>query len=404
MKNVKEFQERYQHWKNGERYWDIRGIDLPKYDNANKSIHKREDGTYYSSPTNEYAFTENVTPILKRDLSNEATWDYKGDSGKIYKTQYTDDMLKNAAMQNQPSGEFYTWTDLNGNKHREPRVIGVSAVDPIGRFAIESVLTTPVIKSLGYAGNNLLTGIARDFRFTKPGAWLSNKLINRTFSNNIKRFDGTVSAEYFNSPYNWYRYTETPEIEGIREVGKNVTTTDAKNLINVPSNNWRMAAMDVYSKSKDGYWYKANADLNTDRLDYKLSTRLMKKYGSAHGNRTQASYGIPWNGATAQSGIGQSGILEGEAGNEIPFGITRSNFQLMPREKVQTGSRIGFRTGEMPMNNLSWFTQLQNGRFKYEGQVLPYKRIELPQIYIKQPVLDGRTYQIYTGPTHRYRK
>lgn len=38
MKNIKEFQERYQRWKDGERYWDIRGIDLPKYDNANKQI------------------------------------------------------------------------------------------------------------------------------------------------------------------------------------------------------------------------------------------------------------------------------------------------------------------------------------------------------------------------------
>lgn len=98
MRNNKDFQERYERWKNGENYWDIRGIDLPKYNNTNKSIYKREDGTYYSSPTNEAAFTENVVPLLKRDLSNEATWDYKGDSGKIYKTRYTDDMLKNTAM------------------------------------------------------------------------------------------------------------------------------------------------------------------------------------------------------------------------------------------------------------------------------------------------------------------
>ena len=63
--------------------------------------------------------------------------------------------------------------------------------------------------------------------------------------------------QYFNSPNNWYRWTETPEIEGIREVGKNVTTRDAVD-INVPSNNWRTAAMDNYSKSKEGYWYKAD--------------------------------------------------------------------------------------------------------------------------------------------------
>ena len=37
MKNVKDFQERYNRWKNGERYWDIRGIELPKYDTGKKN-------------------------------------------------------------------------------------------------------------------------------------------------------------------------------------------------------------------------------------------------------------------------------------------------------------------------------------------------------------------------------
>lgn len=36
MKDTKDFQERYNRWKNGERYWDIRGIDLPQYDTADK--------------------------------------------------------------------------------------------------------------------------------------------------------------------------------------------------------------------------------------------------------------------------------------------------------------------------------------------------------------------------------
>nr|DAE46315.1 MAG TPA: Signal transducer and activator of protein, interferon inhibition, signal.0A [Caudoviricetes sp.]DAT75557.1 MAG TPA: Signal transducer and activator of protein, interferon inhibition, signal.0A [Crassvirales sp.] len=29
MRNIKDFQARYDRWKNGERYWDIRGVDLP---------------------------------------------------------------------------------------------------------------------------------------------------------------------------------------------------------------------------------------------------------------------------------------------------------------------------------------------------------------------------------------
>lgn len=34
--NTQDFNNRFQRWKNGERYWDIRGIDLPRYDNADK--------------------------------------------------------------------------------------------------------------------------------------------------------------------------------------------------------------------------------------------------------------------------------------------------------------------------------------------------------------------------------
>lgn len=36
MRNIKDFQERYDRWKNGESYWSIRGVDLPKYDSADK--------------------------------------------------------------------------------------------------------------------------------------------------------------------------------------------------------------------------------------------------------------------------------------------------------------------------------------------------------------------------------
>lgn len=51
MKDIKDFQERYNRWKNGERYWDIRGIDLPKYDTGKKNtnnqayVFQRPDGT-----------------------------------------------------------------------------------------------------------------------------------------------------------------------------------------------------------------------------------------------------------------------------------------------------------------------------------------------------------------------
>ena len=238
---------------------------------------------------------------------------------------------------------------------------------------------------------------------------LRNYILSRQLNNNVRRWDGTVGMEYFNSPNNWYRWTETPEIEGIREVGKNVTTRDAAD-INVPSNNWRIAAMDNYSKSKEGYWYKADIpDENmslSEYLDYlKNNTNKNissgRKYGSAHGNKSQASYGKAWDGSLSTSGIGQLGLLEGQAGIQIPFGKTRTSFTLTPIEEVPIGGRVGFSTGEMPMDNLGWFTKLPNGRFKYNGQVLPYKQIEILENQGKgRYQFDRPTYQVYTGPQH----
>ena len=47
MKDTKDFQERYNRWKNGERYWDIRGVELPKYDTGKYVTVKRDDGSVY---------------------------------------------------------------------------------------------------------------------------------------------------------------------------------------------------------------------------------------------------------------------------------------------------------------------------------------------------------------------
>ena len=48
MKDTKDFQERYNRWKNGERYWDIRGIDLPKYDTGDKNTVVTDDGSVFN--------------------------------------------------------------------------------------------------------------------------------------------------------------------------------------------------------------------------------------------------------------------------------------------------------------------------------------------------------------------
>ena len=43
----------------------------------------------------------------------------------------------------------------------------------------------------------------------------------------------------------------------------------------------------------------------------------------------------------------------------------------------------------MPLDNLGWFTKLPNGRFRYQGEVLPYKRIDLtPKTSISKEEVD----------------
>lgn len=142
MKDIKDFQERYNRWKNGERYWDIRGIDLPKYDIGKKNtnnqeyVFQRPDGTYYSSPTNDGAFTEDVTPVLKRNLSNAATWDFVGsNTNKRYTTQYTDDQLRQMAQDQFQNSEMIPWVDRAGNKHRDFNVKGIIPVSIPGEAA-----------------------------------------------------------------------------------------------------------------------------------------------------------------------------------------------------------------------------------------------------------------------------
>ena len=55
MRNIKDFQARYDRWKNGERYWDIRGIDLPRYDTGDKNTVVTDDGSVFNvDPSRDY--------------------------------------------------------------------------------------------------------------------------------------------------------------------------------------------------------------------------------------------------------------------------------------------------------------------------------------------------------------
>ena len=216
--------------------------------------------------------------------------------------------------------------------------------------------------------------------------YTASKILDRAVSANPKG-QILVSDSYFNSPNNWYRISNTPEVYGIKEIGKNVTTRDSGALINVPSDNWRTSVLDQpLIRDKEGFLaldpqrnieFSSLDDLINHNNRFDFSPRLFQKSGSAHGNRTQAAKGQIWKGGLSNSSMFPTIVIEGEAAQQVPMGLTRTNFKLSPWEDIPMGHRIGFKTGEMPMENLGYFQDLKNGKYSYQGQIIPDKRIEI---------------------------
>lgn len=117
-------------------------------------------------------------------------------------------------------------------------------------------------------GYNIISNTAKQ-KYVAP--YIASRILNRSINANPKG-QILVSDSYFNSPYNWYRITESPEVYGIKEMGKNITTRDAGDMY-IPSNEFRLSVINNRLTSRDGYWYKPlKPGLN------------LSKNGSAHGN------------------------------------------------------------------------------------------------------------------------
>ena len=137
---------------------------------------------------------------------------------------------------------------INNFKENPNIVTGIEAGSgllPFGPAFIKGVF--PLIK---FTANKALNIAAKT-----GNNYARNRIINRKLNQQIKNFNGTVSENYFNSPYNWYRITESPEVYGIKEMGKNVTTTDDANMY-IPSNQFRLGVIDNNLTFRDGYQYK----------------------------------------------------------------------------------------------------------------------------------------------------
>lgn len=210
--------------------------------------------------------------------------------------------------------------------------------------------------------------ITRPYRLAK----VVKEGLEEGIKNATKNGDIRVQEQYFNNPDKWYRVTETPEVYGIEQSGRNVTTKDiepgtihADDFRRTVGSNGLVAG----TGENEGYWILKPKIFN------------MFKSGQAHGNTSQAAKGQIWQGTFAKSGKFPTVILEGE-GNKPTFrGMTReghdsrSHFILQNWEDIPQGARIGFHSGEMPLNNLKWFQRNSDGSYTLKGVVLPDKKL-----------------------------
>lgn len=228
--------------------------------------------------------------------------------------------------------------------------------------------------ALPYAGPAIVRGyniISKTAKQKYVAPYIASRILNRSINANPKG-QILVSDSYFYSPDNWYRITESPEVYGIKEMGKNITTRDAGDMY-IPSNEFRLSVINNRLTSRDGYWYKPL------KPGFNLS-----KNGSAHGNTSQAAKGHLWQGTTANSNRFPTTILEGDMpiqtyrGFDPATGLdSRTSFHLVDSETIPMGARIGFHTGEMPLDNLRYFWKLGNGKYSYQGTIIPDKRINI---------------------------
>lgn len=268
--------------------------------------------------------------------------------------------------------------------------------DPYKAFSYVGVNNSIPMSSIHYPTNSQNI-MHRAGNFVKNSLSGGDKAINtyrltREFNKAVKNFDGTVGESYFHAPDKWYRITSSPEIYGIQEQGMNVTTYDLPILPN-SADNFRYFIRENNlvpgTGENEGYWIQPK-NVRELILQKKFLEETggnpgkiifpndFRSYGASHGNRTQGSWQQRWEDATIADIDFPEYVLEGNPLPDltIPFGKSRSSFRITPIEDVEAGSRIGFKTGEMPIQGLRKFRLLPNGRYKYEGELIPDKIIK----------------------------
>ena len=208
-----------------------------------------------------------------------------------------------------------------------------------------------------------------------------------------------VSKDYFKDPTKFYRIGTTPEKLSMEYAGENIVSGSAKDLGKVtPADAFRRTVTENSriqpgKGANEGYWVLAPEQSNTK------VTNLLQKVNSSHGGETQASAGTLWEGGLNSDSRFPSVIFEGTMpetvgaswNSTLGKSLGRSTFIRQPSENLPIGTRLGFKTGEMPIHSTSSFVETSpgSGKFFYNGEIIPENRIFSPQQFSKS---NGKTY------------
>ena len=208
-----------------------------------------------------------------------------------------------------------------------------------------------------------------------------------------------VSKDYFKDPTKFYRIGTTPEKLSMEYAGENIVSGSAESLGKVtPADAFRRTVtrnsrIQPGKGANEGYWVLAPEQSNTK------VTNLLQKVNSSHGGETQASAGTLWEGGLNSDSRFPSVIFEGTMpetvraswNSTLGKSIGRSNFIRQPSENLPIGTRLGFKTGEIPIHSTSSFVETSpgSGKFFYNGEIIPENRIFSSQQFSKS---NGKTY------------
>lgn len=238
MKNIKDFQAHYNRWKKGERYWDIRGIDLPRYEDGVKTV-IADDGSRFNvdhsaiGARNLEVTTPEVEVIAqkplylkKRDeLLNNITYNpgeiRQGkkpsvlDNVRTFLSNYRNNPIArnveqsiedwqhhktpmqasfdNFAYMNPYTAAIAAGSNLSSD-HGIRRTVNLTKNGQYGSAVLSGLGDLLDASMLTYGGrhikNNGMFDIAKLFENTRFGDYLRNKIVSNELNRNIVNLDG----------------------------------------------------------------------------------------------------------------------------------------------------------------------------------------------------------------------